>query len=84
MYVNPPITLIEAIADFFASAPSQSEIASYRYSEPLDERLHELLQHSSDGVLTSDERSELDEFLRINHLVSMIKLKAQLALQRGG
>jgi len=72
--------LFEEVSDFLASGPTPEQIIAYKVSEALDERLHYLLDLNSQGEIGSDERAELEEFLRINHLLRMIKLKAQLNL----
>lgn len=72
--------LFDEIVDFLASAPSTDELIAYQLPEHLDERLHELLDRNSNEGLTPDERDELQEFLRLDHLLTMVKLKARLRL----
>lgn len=73
-----PSTLFDEITNFLASGPSSEVILDYRPSDALDERLHELLEKNSRDEITLEEREELDEFLRMNHLLTMIQAKARL------
>lgn len=56
-------------------------MAAYKVSPALDQRLHELLDKSSQGGLTPDKRDELARFLQVNHLLIVLKAKARLKLQ---
>ncbi len=40
-------------------------------------RVGELLTKNREGMLTVDERAELDQFEQINHLMSMMKIYAR-------
>lgn len=71
-------TLFDEIIEFLASTATPEQILAFKPSEALDQRLHFLLDKNSSTMLTPDERAELDEFLRMNHLLKMLKLKARL------
>jgi len=60
-----------------ASAPSRESILAFHPSEQLSERLGFLLNANKEGMLSRDENAELDEFLRMNHLLKIVRLKAQ-------
>lgn len=76
----PVSTLFDEITDFLASAPSAEQIVEFKPSEAMDQRMHYLLDQNSRDLLTLDEREELDEFLRLNHFLKMLKLKTRLKL----
>lgn len=80
MAIAPDRILFDEITDFLASAPTAEQIIAYKPSDILDQRLHELLHKNSSEQLTTEERKELDEFLRINHLLTVVTAKAQLKL----
>ncbi|OJW15668.1 MAG: hypothetical protein BGO49_15610 [Planctomycetales bacterium 71-10] len=48
------------------------------------DRVAQLLARNQDGKLTNEEREELDEYLRADAFLSMLKSKARLSLKRGG
>jgi hypothetical protein len=75
----PAGTLFDEITDFLASAPSAEAIIAFKPSEALTERLHELLDKNSQGIIA--ETAELDEFIRLNHLLRMIIGKTRLKLK---
>ena len=83
MAFAPPKALFDEITDFLATAPTQEQIIAFKPSIYLTHRMQELLDKNSRDELTSDERNELDEFLRMNHLLKMIRLKARMK-QIGG
>jgi hypothetical protein len=78
---QPPSTLLNEILDFLASAPSPEEIVAFNASEPLNERLHYLLDQNRENLITADERSELDEFLRMGHFMTLLKIRARQKLK---
>lgn len=81
MKLAPPETLFDELTDFLLAGPSPAEMAAYKVSAALDQRLHELLDKNSQGGLTSDEQEELNRFLHVNHLLIVLKAKARLKLK---
>ncbi len=79
MMVAPPAeTLLEEITDFLASIPTAEQVLAFKPSEALNQRLHALLDHAGEGALTDREQHELDEYLRVSHLLKMLKGKVRL------
>lgn len=68
------------LIDFLSSTPTSDEILAYKPSEELEERLSHLLDKNRKDKLSSEERDELDEFLRFNHFVNMLKLRTRQKL----
>jgi hypothetical protein len=73
---------VDIITDFLGSAPSLQEIASYRLPDELQNRAHQLLDKNRSGSLTEEERVEMEEFRRIDQLLTLVKAKARLKLQK--
>ena len=48
------------------------------------ERVAILLAKNQDGALITEERAELDEYLRADAFLSVLKSKARLSLKRAG
>jgi hypothetical protein len=85
MAIAPPAeTLLDEITDFLALIPTAEAILAFKPSEQLNQRLHELLDHAGEGALTDREQEELDEFLRMSHLLKMLKGKVRLKLAGQG
>jgi len=80
MAIAPSGSIFDEITDFLASGPTPEEIIAYKPSEALDQRLHELLDRNSHEQLTAEERKELNEFLQINHLLTVVTAKARFKL----
>jgi hypothetical protein len=72
--------LFDEVLDFLASAPTPEQIVAFHPSEALQARARYLLDANRDGTLTADERTELDDFSRLNHFVSMLKIRARKRL----
>ncbi len=68
-----PAQVYRYILDFLASNPTPEQIAEFKPTPEMQERLRTLLGRSNAGELTSTELQELDEYERIEHLVVMIK-----------
>lgn len=68
-----PAQVYRYIWDFLASNPTAEQIAEFKPTPEMQERLRTLLTRSNAGELTPTELKELDEYERIEHLVVMIK-----------
>ncbi len=68
-----PASVYRSLVTFLAGAPTPAEIAAFRPPPAVQERVATLLARSHAGDLTPNERAELDEFERIEHLVVLIK-----------
>jgi hypothetical protein len=73
-------TLFDEILDFLASTPTPEQIVEFHPSARLQLRLQHLLDRNRDETLTAEESAELDEFSRMNHLMSMLKIRARKRL----
>ncbi len=57
-------------------------LLQFGYSEVDHARMAELAEKSNDGSLTPDERRELESYVFVGDVLSMLKSKARLSLQR--
>lgn len=80
MTAMEPRTLFDEILDFLASTPTPEQIVAFQPSEILQLRLRDLLDRNRNGLLQAEESAELDEFSRMNHLMSMLKIRARKRL----
>lgn len=78
MAFAPERTVKGVVTDFLASAPTLEEIIAYRLPDDLQVRAHDLLDKNRESGLTPTERAEMDEFLQIDHLLTLVKAKARL------
>ncbi len=80
MVATQPETLFAEIIDFLASTPTPEAILAFKPSDRLEQRLSDLLEQNRQETLTAEERGELDEFLRMNHFMNMLKIRARQKL----
>lgn len=62
--------------EFVTSRPTQEEMANYRLPESSEARLSALLEANRNGTLTLEEQTELDDYIRLEHLLRMLKYSA--------
>ncbi len=67
----------DEVVAFFASAPSQEQIANFRLSDETIQRVQALLQKNSAGTLTEAESEELDECVHLDQLMLLIRIRAR-------
>lgn len=79
--VPASVSLLDDILDFVLSRPTLEEVIAFKIPQELDDRLHELLDRNSHDQLTLEERDELDEFMRVGHLLRLLKAKARLKVE---
>lgn len=59
-------------------------ILKFTFPEGDKERVAALLANNQEGRLTAQERAELDEYLRVDAFLAVLKSKARLSLKRAG
>ncbi len=79
------MTLAQAydeILDFLAAGSTTDSVAAFRPSIEAQERVQALIAQRNESGLSAAEDEELEEYLRLEHLMIMAKARAQLRLQR--
>jgi hypothetical protein len=66
----------EEVIDFIA-AESPSKVVAFRPSEAVKARVRELLSREKAGALSSEETAELDNYLRLEHIMRLAKARAK-------
>jgi hypothetical protein len=64
--------------DFLAAGTTAVSIADIRPSHEAVTRVRELIERRSEGEISPAESEELEEYLRLEHLMIMAKARAQL------
>lgn len=67
----------EEVVDFIAAGPKPSKIIAFRPSAATKERVADLIYREKTAGLTPDERSELDHYLQLEHLMRLAKARAR-------
>ncbi|GAP95326.1 hypothetical protein [Leptolyngbya sp. NIES-2104] len=75
-----PANFYRYILDFISQNPTPEQIAAFKPTDEMQERLQLLLARSKTGNLTSIEQAELDEYEHIEHLIILLKTNNLQAL----
>jgi len=76
-----PYEVYRYILEFLASNPSPEAIAKFRPTPKMQARISKLLAKNREGELTPAESTELDEYVHINDLLSLLKVRAVRTLK---
>jgi hypothetical protein len=68
--------------DYLIEKATPTEILAFQPSAQALERAETLLERNSEGILTPDERAELDQMLQMDRLVSVLKARALAASKK--
>lgn len=77
----PTRTVSDVIAEFLACKLKDEELLACHMPPDLQARLSFLLDLNGEGELTPEERFELDEFIRADEFMSMLKINTRLRLR---
>lgn len=71
-----PSAVYQYILEFMVSQPSQEEVLDFGPTAAMQARVSALLEKNRVDELTVAESKELDEYVRINHLITLLKARA--------
>ncbi|MBK9216320.1 MAG: hypothetical protein IPM59_12155 [Chloracidobacterium sp.] len=71
------IKAYEEVVDFIASGTTPKNVIAFRPSKAAQERVSDLLQRDKNSDLTGAERSELDYYMLLEHLMRLAKARAR-------
>jgi hypothetical protein len=66
----------EEVVDFIAAGTSPQNVVAFRPSETAKERVADLIQREKTTSLSPDEKSELDHYMQLEHLMRLAKARA--------
>lgn len=66
----------QEVIDFIAAGTTPQNVIAFRPSHESQERVSDLLAREKNEGLTPEERSELDHYLQIEHLMRLAKARA--------
>src|SRR5688572_24128820 len=72
----------DEIVDLFARGASSAEVLAFRPSRETQERVRELLERNAADELTNEEAAELERFGELEHLMQLVKARAQEYLKK--
>jgi hypothetical protein len=68
--------------DFIAAGTTPEKVTEFRPSAKAQQRVEELIAKERDEQPSSDEQSELDYFLQLEHILRVAKARAEQILTR--
>ncbi|NIM21300.1 MAG: hypothetical protein GTN64_02585 [Candidatus Latescibacteria bacterium] len=71
------IRAYEEIVDFIAGGTTPQTVATFEPSEQTKEHVAELIRREKTEGLSSDEASELDHYMRLEHIMRLAKARAR-------
>lgn len=67
----------DEFVEFITSTPTLQQIADYQLTVAAEARIDDLLTRNNTGDIVEEELAELDDYLRIEHLIRMAKIRAR-------
>lgn len=67
----------DEILDLFAHGASSAEVLAFRPSPEMQERVRDLLERNAAGELTDEEAAELECFGELEHLLQLVRIRAE-------
>ncbi|MGD9635378.1 MAG: hypothetical protein AB7G28_12185 [Pirellulales bacterium] len=74
------IRAYEEFVELIASGGGPQAVAGYQASVATQERVADLIAREKAGTLDEDERSELDQYMQLEHVMRLAKARAQARL----
>jgi hypothetical protein len=71
------------IIEFIAAGTTTESVAGFRPSPEAQQRVEELIEREKDSGLSLEEKSELDHYIELEHILRMAKARARQLLARG-
>jgi len=66
----------EEVVNFIATQTPHNSLMAFQPSDQAKDRVMELVQKEKESGLTTDEQSELDHYLQLEHLMRLAKARA--------
>lgn len=71
------VKVYEEVIDFIAAGTTPQNVIAFRPSDAAQERLEDLLSRAKEDALSAEEKSELDHYLQLEHLMRLAKARAR-------
>jgi hypothetical protein len=67
----------EEIVDFIAAGATSDDVAAFTASQQARDSVAVLIEREKAGIITPDERAELNHYLEVEHLMRLAKARAR-------
>ena len=73
----------EEIIDFIAAGTTPEAVVAFHPSDSVRQRVEQLVERSKEGSFSTEDQSELDDYLQLEHIMIMAKARARQHTQLG-
>lgn len=73
----------EEIVDFLAAGVTPDSLIAYQPSDWAKRRLEELILREKSAEITPQETSELNHYMELEHILTLVKARARARLSNG-
>ena len=73
--------IYDEFIDFVAQGTSPESVIEFQFSEATKEQIEDLVEHAKIADLSPSEKTELEQFLVVEHLIRLAKAKAHQYLK---
>lgn len=73
----------DEVIDFIAAGTTPEAVVAFRPSDSVQRRVAELVERSKDGSISPEEKSELEDYLQLEHIMIMAKARARQHTELG-
>jgi len=80
---NAAIPSYLEIIDFIAAGSTPEAVIKFHPSDSVQRRVAELVERSTEGTISGEDQSELEDYLQLEHIMIMAKARARLHTQLG-
>ena len=71
----------EGIIEFIAAGTNPDSVVSFQPSDSAKDRVADLIQREKTSGLSADEKSELNHYLELEHIIRLAKVRARQHLR---
>lgn len=82
MALDTQESIFTELADFIVSQPSLDDLAAFKVSAGVQAHLERLLEKNREGIISAEERLELEKMLAVSHVMTLVKTQAKLKLAK--
>ena len=72
--------IYEEVVELIASEPTAEQVVAFMPSEEAKARLWELIDREKNDGITPDEKSELDHYMQVEHIMRLANARARMGL----
>jgi hypothetical protein len=75
--------VFDEIIEFIAAGTTPQSVVDFKLSDAAQERLEDLVYQHKMGEMASEEKEELNNFLRLEHIMTLAKARAYKYIDAG-